>query len=299
VIVLGVFCIPFGLAAIRLAYGSASPVRLAVYGFGAMMIGVARPVIRLGRRLRVTPGDWTAVEQDPRPPVVYLRPFEADGVEASRRLGRFHPVRIWLGETTFEQRVARVVADVAPMLAIANPSEAILEMGARRLPAGGGKWQDRVASLTSRAGTLIVHAGESDGLAWEIEHIIGARSPERLIVVLPLLAPRRQRSREERYARFAARFAKVFPRGLPDRVGGSQFLFFDDDWTPHLFGQPGSRAVAVAPDSPGEQRALVLERLHSEFRASPLPFWLRAAAGSAAFMVAGISIAVAVYAVLT
>jgi hypothetical protein len=299
VVALGLLCIPLGLTAIRLGYSAAWPVRLSVYGFGAMMIGVSRPVIRLGRRLRVTAGDWTTVEQDPRPPVVYLRPFETDGVEAPRRRGRLRPVRSWLGETTFEQRVARLVADVAPMLAIANPSEALPEMGAKRLSACDDEWRDKVASLTSRAGTIIVHSGASDGLAWEIEHALDRRAPERVIVVLPLDASRGQRSREERYASFAARFATVFPRGLPDRAGDSQFLFFDADWTPHRFGQRGSQAPAVAPGSPGEQRALVLERLRSEFRVSPFPFWLRAAAGSAAFIVGGIAVAVAIYAALS
>ena len=184
------------------------------------------------------------------------------------------------------------------MLAIANPSEALPEMGAKRVLAGDDEWQDRVMSLTSRAGTVIVHAGASDGLAWEIEHVVERRAPERVIVVLPRDASRGQRSREERYASFAARFAKVFPRALPDPIGDSQFLYFDADWTPHRFGQRGSHAPAVAPGSPGEQRAVVLDRLRSEFRVSPFPFWLRAAAGSAAFILGSISVAVAVYAAL-
>jgi hypothetical protein len=299
VIVLGVLCIPLGLAAIRLANGAALPLRLLVYALGAMLIGASRPVIRFGRRLRVTTADWKEVARDPRPPVVYLRPFETDGVEAPRHRGRLRPVRSWLGETTFEQRVARVVADVAPLLAIANPSEPLPEMGAKRLPAGDDEWRDRVASLTQRAGTVIVHAGASEGLAWEIEHIVRHEEPERLIVALPLDASRGQPSREERYDAFTARFAEMFPRGLPGHAGDSQFLFFDGDWTPHLSVGRAARSLAVAPGGSGDQRALVLERLQSEFRISPVPFWLRAATGSVAFIVGGIAIAVAVYAALT
>jgi hypothetical protein len=68
-------------------------VRLSVYGLCAMMIGASRPVIRLGRRLRVTAGDWNTVEQDrsagatrPPPPVQVMA--GRNDVRTARRPGR-------------------------------------------------------------------------------------------------------------------------------------------------------------------------------------------------------------------
>ena len=74
------------------------------------VIGMSWPIPRLGRRFRATIGDWETVSQDPRPPIVYLRPFEADGVEYVTSLTghvRARPARRLLGETTYEQRLAR------------------------------------------------------------------------------------------------------------------------------------------------------------------------------------------------
>jgi hypothetical protein len=167
--------------------------------------------------------------------------------------------------------------------------------------AADGEWQDRVAYLTSAAGSIIVRAGVSDGLAWEIERIVGLGTPERLIIVLPWDAGRERPSREERYAAFVGRFRDVFPRGLPDRAGESQFLFFDADWNPHCFGHRGSRPVPAPRGSPGEQRALVLERLRSEFRVSLFPWWLRVAAAVSLLMVMflpALLIFAAIYAVI-
>jgi hypothetical protein len=135
----------------------------------------------------------------------------------------------------------------------------------------------------------------SDGLAWEIEHIVDLGRPERVIIALPSDAPRWQPSREERYSAFVARFGDVFPRGLPDRAGESQFLFFDLDWSPHRFGHRDSGAVPTLPGIPGEQRALVLERLRSEFKVSLFPFWLRATVGISVLMVATLAVGTAIY----
>jgi hypothetical protein len=74
--------------------------------------------------MRVRVGVWETVERDPRLPIVYLRPFEADGVAhvtLARSRVRARPARRMF-ETTYEQRLARALADVAPLVAIANPS---------------------------------------------------------------------------------------------------------------------------------------------------------------------------------
>jgi hypothetical protein len=55
------------------------------------------------------------------------------------------------------------------------------------------------------------------------------------------------------------------PGGLPDRVDDSPFLYFDFDWRPYRFGHRGGRTIPYSDGDPGEQRALVLERLGNEF----------------------------------
>jgi hypothetical protein len=300
VIALGLLGFPLGLALILAPIGldAGWVLRVPAAVVGGLLIGASYVAVWLGRRIRVRAGDWEAVERDPRPPIVYLRPFDADGVEYValwKSRVRARPARRML-ETTYEERLARALADVAPLVAIANPSAALLEPGATRLGAEDWEWQDRVAKLTSRAGSIILHAGVSDGLAWEVEHVVGLGAPERLIVALPADAPSWKPSRDERYAAFVRRFGDVFPRGLPDRAAESQFLFFDADWRPRPFGHRGSGAVSAPRGSPGQQRALVLERLRSEFKISLFPFWMRAGAGMSVLMVAGVAVATAIYA---
>lgn len=276
--------------------------RLSGLGVGAFVIGTSWPLVRLGRRLRVEPGDWQTITRDPHPPIVYLRPFVADGVESVgsfRSHVRARPFRRLLGETTYEQRLARALADVAPFVAIANPAEGLPEIGATRLAVADSEWRDRVAELTSGAGSIIVHAGVSDGLSWEIEHVVTLDAPERLIVALPAEAGGKRPSREQRYDRFSTKFNDVFPRGLPRRTGNSQFLFFDADWEAHCFGDRGSAPFRAEPGSAGEQRAQVLERLRSEFRVSAFPFWVRAAAAFPLFVLGLLAVATAVYAFVT
>jgi hypothetical protein len=150
--------------------------------------------------------------------------------------------------TTYEQRLARALASIGPLRAIADPSDELLEIGAGRLRAADWEWQYRVAELTESAALIILHAGASDGLAWEIEHVVALGTPERVILALPLGAEPGQPSREQRYADFVRATWELFPRGLPDRVGESTFLFFDHDWKPHRLSHRGT-AMPVVHDA--------------------------------------------------
>jgi hypothetical protein len=274
-------------------------VRLPAILSGSTIIGMSYGVVAIGRRLRIAPGDWDALAQDPRAPIVYLRPFELDGAEQVSGWGghgRMRPSRRMI-ETTYEERLVRALADVGPVVAIADPSDELLEIGADRLRAADWEWQYRVAELTERAQAIILHAGASDGLAWEIEHVVGLRTPERMIVALPLDAQPGQPSRQERYAHFVRATWELFPRGLPDRVGESTFLYFDRDWKPHRFGHRGA-SIPAAQDALSEQCALALTRLGQEFGEQLLPFWARALLATMGLMVAGVVVGTAVYAVL-
>jgi hypothetical protein len=117
---------------------------------------------------------------------------------------------------------------------------------------------------------IVMHAGESKGLAWEVHHVIELDAPERLILSLPLQGMRKQRSRQERYEAFLRVFGHAFPRPLPDRIGEYQFLYFDANWSPRPLGERGASL-------PGgdEARAVALRRLAREFKITWAPLWVR------------------------
>jgi hypothetical protein len=231
---------------------------------------VTLAVIVRGRRMRVR-GAERALAEDERAPIVYLRPFDADSAEIATRWSSRQRISPFGGvEKTYEERLARSLREVGPFVAIGDPTERLPQLGAARLYAADEEWQRNVDDLTARAGVILLHAGESQGLAWEVRHVIALDAPERLILSLPLLAKRKQPSREERYDAFRQRFGDAFPRPLPGSIGHSQFVYFEPDWTARLLGARGGQPPAG--DTP---RSRALGRLMRDFKVVWAPLWAR------------------------
>jgi hypothetical protein len=227
-------------------------------------------LVTRGRRMRAGEAGRVLAEEV-RAPIVYLRPFGADRAVISRRLSS--RVRISLRESyesRYEERLARALHEVGPFVAVGDPTERLPQPGAVRMYAADEEWRETVDELTGRAGVVILHAGEGDGLAWEVRHVTELDAPERVILSLPLLAERKEPSRQERYDDFRRTLGQAFPRPLPEAIGHCQFLYFDADWTPRLLGERGKPLPA------GEsERARALRRLAREFKITWGPRWAR------------------------
>ena len=211
--------------------------------------GVSAAFLRRGGKMRVKAAEQV-LDTDPRPPIVYLRPFEFDHAS---RAATYHDIK------TYEVEITRALRSVAPVVAIGDPTEELPELGSVRIYADDAEWERKIEDLTSRGGTIILHVGDSAGLAWEVSHVVGLGQPERIIL---------SAGGALSYADFRRKFGHIFPRGLPrDREGISLFLYFDPDWTPRWLpfggGRRKSRAFDVPSGSAGEQRAMVLRRLSS------------------------------------
>ena len=178
--------------------------------------------------------------EDDRPPVIYLRPFDAD-----RRHG-------W-----YEQRIARAMKTLGPIVTVGRPQEKLpaTEYIARDyLP--DGEWQEHVLGLIERAELVILRMGRSAGLAWEVEQLVRQGRPGRLIVCFgPEAVPRLigRRDSVTAYQEFCAQFGRLFPHGLPRKAAGA-FLAFDHDWTP----RPSDNLI----EGPGQPRPAHLHDLH-------------------------------------
>jgi hypothetical protein len=166
--------------------------------------------------------------QDSRPPVVYLRSF-ADDSKAANRLGLAADLKV----DSEEGEIAEIVRSVGPLVAIGRPGEELSYYGAARIYVGDGDWHEHVRKLLSQAKLVIVRAGETAGLSWEIGECAKTVEPRRLIILVPL-------SRRG-YEDFRAIAAPLFPCRLPEytgrRVGETTLraiVYFDADWDPHL-----------------------------------------------------------------
>lgn len=252
---------------------------------GPLMYAVGTPIavflVLRGRQLRAKGAEYVLAHDD-RPPIVYLRSFQSDrmplrpSVRSRRRWRVFrHSGFLGQGRKTYEARLGGLLDDVAPFVTIGNPTEKLPQLGAARLYADDDEWHQAVDDLLARGGTIILLAGDSPGLGWEVERIVALNEPQRLIISLPLNAGRKKPTREQGWEAFRTRFGDDFPRGLPEGAGETQFLYFDADWTPQRLEQRQAAAQA-SPESPGEQRATVLRKLAPEFKLMWAPLWARA-----------------------
>jgi hypothetical protein len=248
---------------------------------GAVVFPVSVAVVVLGRRMRVR-GAERVLAADARPPIVYLRPFGADRAEIATRWSSRLRVSPRVGfEKTYEERLARTLRTVGPFVAIGDPTERLPLLGATRAYAADEDWRKTVDELTSRASVVLLHAGEGEGFAWEVRHVIAADAPERVILSLPLHAKRKAPSRQERYDAFRRRFGNDFARPLPEAIGHCQFAYFEADWTPRLLGERGT------PPPAGEgEGARALRCLAREFKIAWGPLWARYVVYCSAFIAA-------------
>jgi len=237
-------------------------------------------VIKRGRRMRVEAGERVLAE-DKRAPIVFLRPFDVDDSESDRSWSSRVRASPWERYITHEQRLARTLRKVGPLVAVGDPTEELPLLGAARVYVSDDGWQATVDEWTARACVVLLQTGESEGLAWEVQHVAALGTPERVILSLPPAGKRNGRSRPERYDAFRHRFGDVFPRGLPESIGHCLFVYFDSDWTPRLLGQRG-----VPPPAGDAPRDDALRRLAREFKILWGPRWARYTAYSAATIAA-------------
>ncbi|MBW8890588.1 MAG: hypothetical protein JF616_22775, partial [Fibrobacteres bacterium] len=200
--------------------------------FGVFVVALALifaglALMRRGRKLTTGSGD-AVLAGDPRPPVVYLRPFDSDTLGVSvvtRSLGwRYY---------TDEEQLATVVQEIGPFIAIGDPREKVASLGAARIYAREGGWEGKVLELVAKARLIILRAGTSEGFWYEFQAVLTSTSPAQVLLLTP--------ARRSDYESFRKRALRIHGRPLPDwaDVGKHKLLSnagaiieFDDDWTP-------------------------------------------------------------------
>lgn len=180
------------------------------------------------RQRRTVTSAHDLLRRDPRPHVLYLRPFRED--EVTSRLSNL---------STEEQELAAVMHEIGPFIAFGEPGEAAPDPGAARMYAEQEGWRPRMEEMLSGARLVVARAGTTDSFWWEMSRAVELVEPERLLLLLP--------DDEGAYEEFRRRAEGVLPCRLPDhdfrssRSGGSTssislegFLYFEPDWTPRL-----------------------------------------------------------------
>jgi hypothetical protein len=123
---------------------------------------------------------------------------------------------------TFEEELARYFSRFGPFVAIGRPGERLPTLGALRLYVAHDEWQARVSRLVEDAQFIVWHAGETEGTWWELNHLVKAANPLKLLLVAPPLpVPKR----------FVDRANDILPCGVPPLWTG-RLIAFNANWEP-------------------------------------------------------------------
>lgn len=125
--------------------------------------------------------EWTG--RDQRPPVVYLRPFAKDESMATQVFTSVLNIRLVSGLASDEEQLAEAVAEIGPLLTIGQPGDQLPKPGAIRSYATDGEWKDVVLHWLSVARLVIVRPGTSQGVSWELEQVLRAGRPDRILLL--------------------------------------------------------------------------------------------------------------------
>jgi len=243
-VALGLLC----LAYLRASHGGAIPGAL-LGGLASVFIAVGGSLVIHGKKV-IAADAFTLLQKDKRKPVLYLRSFGDDGTGISHRSEVVF--------TSFEERIAKTLSKLGPVVAIGRPNEALPELGAARLYVSDDEWQQAVHELMGRAQLVVLRAGESEGLIWEFRTTVERLKPEQILIFLPFAFDREEltlgaatgsawnrvirrkrkvekSSRQDQYSIFRKHVESFFPKGLPKQIGDAFLFSFHSDWTPVVF----------------------------------------------------------------
>jgi hypothetical protein len=140
----------------------------ALLGLLAFFVGAGLVwLYRLGEQHTVSSAD-EVLAGDPRPPLVYLRSFDDDE-----------------GAAGLEYSLSDVLGDVGPFVAVGRPGDKLPPLGVTRSYQRNEDWQSYVINLVDRAALVIMLAGRTKWLAWELKQCAARLRPERLVVLVP------------------------------------------------------------------------------------------------------------------
>ncbi len=212
-----------------------------------VMFGGGGTMIIHGKR-HLTRRAEDVLANDSRAPIIYLRSFgeEADdfGLRTFfRSVGTAFTNRS-LGLTTsawdptFQSQLGMVMERIGPYVAVGRPGTRLPGTGAARLYIPDAEWQHRVSELLRGARLVIIRAGISDGLKWEIENVMSQVHPNQVLIILPIA--------QHDYATFRDLMASAGIQ-MPVKPPKTLLMSFDGHWQPIFLETAGKLENTLSP----------------------------------------------------
>ena len=95
------------------------------------------------------------------------------------------------------------------------------------------QWQQKVADAAAAARYVVLTTGITEGLRWEIGHLVRNLPPEKLILwAHPQLLNLSRAEREREWTIFRELLGTLFRKPLPEKLGRTHFFRFDASGEP-------------------------------------------------------------------
>lgn len=122
-------------------------------------------------------------EWDGRAPIVFLRTFLQDTRRAPVQTA--NPLLGWLTgigrQRTLDEVLLEHASPYGPVIAIGDPNDPMPPLGAARIFVSHDDWRGVVTGLVASAKAVVMCPTETEGVRWELEHIVGAGAQARTI----------------------------------------------------------------------------------------------------------------------
>ncbi len=212
-----------------------------------VMFGGGATLVIYGKR-HLTRRAEDVLAKDPRAPIVFLRSFGEESEDFGlrsffRAVGTAFTSRS-MGLTvspwgpTFQSQLAMVMERIGPYIAVGRPGAPLPGTGAARLYVPDDLWQARVCELLQGARLVIIRAGTSAGLQWEIKNVMQSIRPQQLLVILPI--------DPDAYRAFRDSIADAGIE-LPAQLPRATLMSFDARWRPVFLEPAGKLENTLAP----------------------------------------------------
>jgi hypothetical protein len=164
--------------------------------FFSVLVRVLAFFMLLYGRACFQPSAQTLLKADPRSPVLLLRSFIDDQRIKLRRAPELFM------DFSLESRIATYFSKIGPFIAVSSPKDHLPVIGAARAALDETEWQGRVIEWMESSCLLVVMAGATHWVAWELREVVERGHIEKLIILFPDYLGKGQRHLEYLHSQF-------------------------------------------------------------------------------------------------
>ncbi len=242
----------YGVGMAAIGVGAKSPdigllASLALIVAGSLIFAGATKGLLNERKKRVLSVQDT-LASDTRPPVVYLRSFLADDEAA---VDSADSTTLTLSLATEEEQLVEALKPIGPCIAIGQPGETLPDLGAARAYFADDKWEKAVLDWIDRSALVVLRAGPTPHVFWELSQVRARKQPAELIVLVPdsedAYAPFRDRCAAAGFALPDAAMPKLSLALLLNPGSINSYIRFGPGWEPINETFPLRYAIKIHP----------------------------------------------------